>query len=123
MYGDTTFWTYLVNIFVLFLFIMWFWLLISVFGDLFRRRDMSAVLKVIWMIFLIALPYLGVFAYLLTQSRSMQERDAEAAKSARDELRATIGFSVADEIAKLEKLKADGTISADEFTKLRAKLV
>ena len=45
MYGDTTFWTYLVNIFVLFLFIMWFWLLISVFGDLFRRRDMSAVLK------------------------------------------------------------------------------
>jgi energy-coupling factor transporter transmembrane protein EcfT len=108
---------------VLFLFIMWFWLLISVFGDLFRRRDMSAVLKVIWMIFLIALPYLGVFAYLLTQSRSMQERDAEAAKSARDELRATIGFSVADEIAKLEKLKADGTISADEFTKLRAKLV
>ena len=75
------------------------------------------------MIFLIALPYLGVFAYLLTQSRSMQERDAEAAKSARDELRATIGFSVADEIAKLEKLKADGTISADEFTKLRAKLV
>jgi energy-coupling factor transporter transmembrane protein EcfT len=123
MYGDTTFWTYLVNIFVLFLFIMWFWLLISVFGDLFRRRDMSAVLKVIWMIFLIALPYLGVFAYLLTQSRSMQERDAEAAKSARDELRATIGFSVADEIAKLEKLKADGTISPDEFTKLRAKLV
>jgi energy-coupling factor transporter transmembrane protein EcfT len=123
MYGDTTFWTYLVNIFVLFLFIMWFWLLISVFGDLFRRRDMSAVLKVIWMVFLIALPYLGVFAYLLTQSRSMQERDAEAARLARDELRASIGFSVADEIAKLEKLKADGTISADEFTKLRAKLV
>jgi hypothetical protein len=123
MYGDTTLWTYLVNIFVLFLFIMWFWLLISVFGDLFRRRDMSAVVKVIWMIFLIALPYLGVFAYLLTQSGSMHARDAEAMKAARDELRATVGFSVADEITKLEKLKADGAITADEFSKLRAKLL
>ncbi len=75
------------------------------------------------MIALILFSYLAIFIYLITQGRSMAQRSAEQAKEARDELRQVVGFSVADEIAKLDELKAKGSISADEFARLRAKLV
>lgn len=123
MHGDFTFWTFVMDAFIIFLFIMWIWLLITVFGDLFRRKDISGLAKIIWMILLLVLPYLGVFAYLLTQSGSMHQREAEAANDMREHLRKSIGFSAADEIEKLEKLKADGKITADEFAKMRARLV
>ncbi len=116
-------WDFMVGAFIIFLFIMWIWLLISVFSDLFRRKDSSGLAKVIWVIVLLVLPYLGVFAYLLTQGNGMADRDAQATREARDSLRNTIGFSAADEIIKLEKLKADGAISAEEFAKLRARLL
>lgn len=116
-------WDFMVGAFIIFLFIMWIWLLISVFSDLFRRKDSSGLAKVIWVIVLLVLPYLGVFAYLLTQGNGMADRGAEATREARDNLRNTIGFSAADEIAKLEKLKADGAISAEEFAKLRARVL
>lgn len=121
--GGYTFSNFLVNAFVIFLFIVWIWLLISIFSDLFRRRDISGGAKVLWMIFLLVLPYIGVLAYLLTQGASMGQRNVESAKEAREELRNAIGFSVADELTKLDALKASGSISADEYTKLRARLV
>jgi hypothetical protein len=102
---------------------MWIWLLISVLSDLIRRKDMSGFAKVIWIILLLVLPYLGVFAYLLTQGGGMADREAKAVEAARDQLRSTIGFSVADEITKLEALKAEDKITADEYKKLRARLV
>ncbi|WP_313351216.1 PLDc N-terminal domain-containing protein [Paracoccus sp. (in: a-proteobacteria)] len=123
MQSGFTFWNFLVDVFVIFLFIMWIWLLISVFADLFRRKDIRGSAKVIWIIFLLLLPYLGVFAYVLTQGRTMSSRDAEAAQEARDHLRQVVGFSVADELSKLETLKAEGKITADEYAKLRAKLI
>ena len=123
MESGFTFWNFLVDVFVIFLFVMWIWLLISVFADLFRRKDIRGGSKVIWMIFLLFLPYLGVFAYLLTQSSSMGARDAEAAREAREHMRQVVGFSVADELAKLETLKAEGRISAEEYAKLRARLI
>lgn len=116
-------WDFILGAFIIFLFIMWIWLLISVFGDLFRRKDMSAGAKVIWMIALLFFPYLGVFVYLLTQSDGMAQRDADRVTEARDQLRATIGYSVADELTKLEGLKADGKITADEYATLRARLI
>lgn len=116
-------WDFMIGAFIIFLFVMWIWLLISVFADLFRRKDMSGVAKVIWIILLLVLPYIGVFAYLLTQGGSMSDRDAAAMERTREQLRNTIGFSVADEIAKLEALKADGKISAEEYAKLRARLI
>jgi hypothetical protein len=61
--------------------------------------------------------------YLIAQGRGIAERDALAAQQARDELRRVVGFSVADEIEKLDRLKNAGAISNDEFTRLRAKLV
>lgn len=123
MESGFTFWNFLVDVFVIFLFIMWIWLLISVFADLFRRRDTSGFAKVVWIILLLVLPFFGVFIYLLTQGGSMASRDADAAKEARDHLRQVVGFSVADELAKLDTLKAEGKITADEYAKLRAKLV
>ena len=121
--GGFTFLNFMVDVFVIFLFVMWFWLLITVFGDLFRRDDISGFAKVIWVIFLIVLPFLGVFAYLLTQGSGMARRSEAQAQKAREQIRAAVGFSAADEIAKLERLKSAGTISAAEYSSLRAQIV
>lgn len=123
MQSGFTFWNFLVDAFIIFLFIIWIWLLISVFADLFRRKDIGGGAKVLWIIFLLFLPYLGVFIYLLSQGAGMNRRDQEVAREARDHLRNVVGFSVADEIAKLETLKAEGKISADEYATLRSRLV
>ena len=105
-----------------FVFIIWFWLLISITRDLFRRRDISGWGKAIWIIVLILIPYIGVFAYLISRGRGMAERDIQQAQHAREELRHAIGFSAADEIEKLNRLKKEGSISDAEFTRLRGQL-
>ena len=121
--GGVGFGNFLVDLFVIFMFVLWIWLLISVFSDLFRRDDISGGGKVLWVIFLIILPYLGVLAYVLTQGGGMAERQQAQAEKARADLRDMVGFSVADEIRKLDELKASGSISEAEYTKLRARLV
>ena len=118
-----TFRNFVTDLFAVFLFVIWFWLLIIVISDLFRRHDISGWVKAIWVIALIVFPYLGVFAYLITQSRGMAERSGQQAQQARDELRRVVGFSVADEIEKLDRLKKSGAITDQEFARLRAKLV
>lgn len=118
-----TFMNLLWDVMVIFLFVIWFWILIRVLGDLFRRSDISGFGKVIWMIFLVILPYIGIFAYLLTQGWKMEERDVQQAEIARKEIRELVGFSVADEIKKLDDLKAAGSITEDEYKKLRARLI
>ena len=118
-----TFRNFVADVFAVFLFVLWFWLLIIVISDLFRRHDISGWVKAIWVIALIVFPYLGIFAYLITQSRGMTERSSQQAQQAREELRRVAGFSVADEIEKLDRLKKSGTITDQEFTRLRAKLV
>lgn len=115
------FFSFLFGVMVIFLIVMWFWLLITIIGDLFRRDDIGGFAKVLWIIFLVFAPYLGVFAYLLTQSNGMASRGQAAAKQARNEFRQVAGYSAADEIEKLDKLKAAGTITADEHAKLRAR--
>jgi len=118
-----TFRNFLTDVFAVFVFVLWFWLLIIVISDLFRRADVSGWAKAIWVIALIVFPYLGIFAYMITQSRGMAERSNQQAQQARDELRRVIGFSVADEIEKLDRLKKSGSITDQEFTRLRAELV
>ena len=118
-----TFRNFLADVFAIFVFIVWFWLLITVIGDLFRRHDISGWIKAIWVIALIVFPYLGIFAYMITQSRGMAERTGQQAQQAREELRRAVGFSVADEIEKLDRLKKSGSITDQEFARLRAKLV
>jgi hypothetical protein len=72
---------------------------------------------------LVLFSYLGILAYLITQGRGMAERNVQQAQQARDDLRRVVGFSVADEITKLDQLRKSGSISDDEFKRLRAKLV
>jgi hypothetical protein len=109
--GGFTFTNFLADAFAIFMFVIWFWLFITVSRDIFRRHDMSAFAKVLWVIALILFSYIGIFAYLLTQGRGMAERDEARVKEAEDDLRRIVGFSAADEIAKLDKLKATGAIS------------
>jgi hypothetical protein len=121
--GEFSFANFVADVFAVFIFVLWFWLLITVASDLFRRHDVSGLGKTLWVILLIVLPYIGVFAYLLTQGRSMAERNNARAQQARDELRQAVGFSAADEIEKLERLKQAGVISDQEYGRLRAKVV
>ncbi len=121
--GGFTYGNFFADILTIFLFILWFWLLIVAAGDLFRRHDISGFAKVLWVIAFILFSYLGVFAYFLTQGRGMAERNRQQANEARDELRQIVGFSAADEITKLDRLKAAGSISEQEYGRLRAKLV
>ena len=118
-----TYRNFLLDALAIFVFVVWFWLLITVAADLFRRHDISGWIKALWVIAWIVVPYLGVLAYLIFQGRGMAERNVQQAQQARDDLRRVVGFSVADEIEKLNKLKLAGSISDAEFTQLRAKLV
>ena len=120
---DFTFGHFLLGVLYIFAFVILFWLIISVFADLFRRHDISGWIKTAWVIFIIVLPYLGVFVYLITQGRGMAERNQQRAVQARDEMRGYLGVGVADEIDKLDRLKSDGKISDEEYQRLRARLV
>jgi hypothetical protein len=118
-----TFRNFMADAFAVFIFVLWFWLFVMVASDLFRRHDISGWGKAIWVIALIVFPYLGIFAYMITQSRGMAERGRQEAQQSREELRRAAGFSVADEIDKLDRLKKSGSITDQEFARLRAKLV
>src|SRR5215469_17652329 len=121
--GGFTFPNFLVDVFSIFIFVVWFWLLITVCGDLFRRQDISGFMKLIWVIVLIIFPYLGIFIYLITQGRGWAERQSQRREQAREEMRHFVGYSVADELEKLERLKNSGSISGEEYTRLRARAV
>ena len=117
-----TFRNFLVDVFAIFMFVLWFWLLIGIINDLFRRHDISGWGKAVWIIGVIVLPYIAIIAYVIMQARGMAERETQQAQKARDELGRTAGFSVADEIEKLERLNKSGIITQQELTRLRAKL-
>ena len=121
--GGYTYSNFMMNMIAIFAFVVWFWLLVIISGDLFRRHDISGWGKALWVLALVLTSYLGIFAYLITQGRGMAERNAQQAQQAREELRSVVGYSVADEITKLEQLKKSGSITDDEFKRLRAKLV
>jgi Phospholipase_D-nuclease N-terminal len=121
--GGYTYSNFLANMIAVFAFVVWFWLLVVIYGDLFRRHDMSGWGKALWVLALVLTSYLGIFAYLITQGRGMAERNAQQTQQAREELRRAVGDSVSDELTKLEQLKKSGSITDDEFKRLRAKLV
>jgi hypothetical protein len=118
-----TYRNFLLDALAIFFFIVWFWLLITVASDLFRRHDISGWTKAAWVIGLLLLPYIALFAYLIFQGGGMAERNAAQAQAAREELRRVVGYSAADEIEKLGRLKQSGSISDAEFSRLRARLV
>jgi hypothetical protein len=121
--GGFTFSNFLMDALAIFAFVVCFWLLVVIYSDLFRRHDISGWGKALWVIALVLTSYLGIFAYLITQGRGMAERSAQQTQQAREGLRRVVGYSVADEISKLDQLKKSGSITEDEFVRLRAKLV
>ena len=110
-----------------FLFFLWIWLLIVVFSDIFRSHDMGGLAKALWVIFVIILPFLGVFIYLVARGGSMHERAAAQAQRQQQAfdsyIKETAGASSADELAKLADLKAKGVITDTEFEAQKAKLL
>src|SRR5205085_3731912 len=110
---------------VFFAWIIWFWLLITVFSDLFRRHDASGFTKVLWMIFVIILPYLGVFIYLIVNHDGMTQRavrDQQAAQQQLDDhIRSVAPASSTEEIAKAKQLLDSGAINQAEYESLKAK--
>ena len=112
---------------VFFAWVLWFVLLFRVFGDIFRRQDISGWGKAGWLIFTILLPFLGVFVYLIARGGGMHERAVQRQAAAKQEfdsyVQHTAHVSTADELAKLADLKSKGTISEAEFERMKAKLV
>ncbi len=111
------------------LFFIWIWLLIVVFSDIFRSHDMGGFAKFLWIFFVIVMPYLGVFVYLIARGHKMSEHAIEAA-AAQDAaqkayIRGAVGSesSAADQLQNLANLKAQGVIDDAEFTKMKAKIV
>ena len=109
-----------------FAFIIWFWLLITVFADVFRRHDIGGGAKTLWIIFVIVLPFLGVFIYLIAEHEGMTERSmkqAQAKQAATDEYVRSVAGSggSAAEIEKAKALLDSGAISQAEFDSIKAK--
>jgi ABC-type multidrug transport system fused ATPase/permease subunit len=111
---------------IFFLWVMWFWLLIVIIGDVFRRRDIGGGKKTIWLIFILFVPFIGVLAYVLSNSDGMAERNMERARSQRaqmdDYVRETAGSGgAAAEIDKAKQLLDSGAITQTEFDAIKAK--
>lgn len=114
------FWTIL----IFFAFVVWLWLLFTVFADIFRRKDASGGVKVAWIVFIIILPFLGVFVYLIAQHTGMSERaiaHQEASQARFAEYVETLGGGAdpTEQIAKAKKLLDEGAISETEFDRIK----
>jgi hypothetical protein len=124
--ADYPFLEVLWTMFVFFAWVIWFWILITVFADLFRRDDIGGGAKVLWSIFVILLPFLGVFIYLLTQNNGMVARRQSEAAAAQGQFNdyvrsvAASGGSAA-EIEKAKQLLDSGAITQSEYEALKAK--
>jgi hypothetical protein len=118
------FWT----MFEFFLWVIWIWILIMVFIDIFRSRDLSGVAKALWFVFVLFIPLFGVLAYLIVRGGSMHERSARQARQQEEEFRTYVQeaaseppASTADQLEKLADLRDRGVISAEEFEREKAK--
>ena len=109
-----------------FLWIIWIWMLIAIFGDIFRSPDLSGWGKALWSIFVIVLPFLGVFVYLIARGRKMQEHAINDAQQRDDMMRqyvqnVTSSGGSADEIARLADLRDRNVLTEAEFQQAKAK--
>jgi type VI protein secretion system component VasK len=123
----------LLNVFLtmmwFFIWILWIFLLVRVIFDLFRSHDLSGWAKALWLFFLIFLPFLGVFIYLIARGHKMQEHDEKDAQAQQDAFKqyvqqtAATPASNAEELSKLADLHSKGVLSDDEFAAQKAKIL
>ena len=116
------------SIFIFFLWVIWIWILIWIFMDIFRSRDLSGGAKALWILFVIFLPMIGVLVYLIARGGKMHQhavQDAQAQdQAARAYIREAAGpESSADQLAKLADLRDRGVITAEEFEREKAKIL
>ena len=121
-----TFWQVIWTMFIFFLWIIWIWLLIVVFMDLFRNHESSGWAKAGWCIFIILLPFLGVFIYLIAEGRGMAERRQREVQSAQTDFDSYVKSVAAQgdpasQIANAKQLLDSGAITQAEFDSLKAK--
>ena len=118
------FWT----IFEIFLWILWFWVLIYVFIDIFRSRDLSGVAKALWFLFVLFIPLIGVLVYLIARGDKMHQHAEQEAQQQDQAFRSYVqdaagSGNTADQLAKLADLRDRGVITADEFEREKAKVL
>jgi len=118
------FWT----IFMIFLWVIWFWILITIFIDLFRSHDLSGWAKALWFIFILILPLIGVLVYLIARGGKMHEHAVRDAQAQEQQFRSYVqdvasSQSPADQLAKLADLRDRGVITAEEFDREKAKIL
>ena len=116
------FWTML----IFFMFVIWIWILITVFTDIFRRHDIGGFAKTIWIIFVIVLPYLGVFVYLIAEHTGMTERSIAAQQASEKQFQQYVQSAAgagdpAEQIAKAKQMLDSGTINQAEFDQIKQK--
>ena len=114
------------TMFVFFMWVLWFWLLFTVFADLFRRHDIGGWGKAGWTLFVIILPFLGVFIYLIAEGKSMGERNVKQAQAAQADMDTYVrsvasSSNPSEQIAKAKELLDSGAINQAEFDQLKAK--
>jgi type VI protein secretion system component VasK len=111
-----------------FLWIIWIMLLFRVIGDIFRSHDLGGFAKVLWLLLVIALPFFGVFVYMIARGRAMAQHDMNAAQARDEQMRAYVQQAAspngsADELAKLAELNQSGVLTDAEFAQQKAKIL
>jgi hypothetical protein len=121
-----TFWQVVWTMFIFFLWVIWIWLLITVFIDIFRNHQSSGFAKAGWCVFVILLPFLGVFVYFIAEGRGMAERNMQRAQGQQAQMDSYVRSVAspgdpAEQIAKGKQLLDSGAITQAEFDQLKAK--
>ena len=118
--GQLGFWDIIYSMIIFFFWIMFIWIFIAIFGDIFRRSDLSGGMKAVWIFLLIFLPFLGALIYIIARPK-VTAQDVELMAQAEAAQKAAAAVSPADQIAKLQQLKAAGAITEPEFEALKKK--
>jgi hypothetical protein len=113
---------------VIFGWVIWFWLLIVIFGDLFRRHDIGGWAKAAWTIFVIVLPFIGVLIYMISQSKGMAERQTAQAQAAQTQFDQYVKSVASDQspttqIEKAKSLLDSGSITKDEYEEIKRRAI
>jgi len=120
MLADYTFGSFLWTMVVFFFWFMIIWMFISIFADIFRRDDLSGWGKAGWILLIFIVPFIGILIYMIARPK-MTEQDKRMLAEAQEQQRRLQGYSAADEVAKLAKLRDEGKITAEEYETQKAK--
>jgi hypothetical protein len=127
MSGDFGLGDVLVSTFWFMLLVVWIWMIIAIFGDIFRDHELGGGAKALWTFFIIIIPWLGALAYLIVRGGSMNERSRKAAQAHDEQMRAYVrdaagtSTSTADELRKLNEMRDQGLLSPEDYEKAKAK--